>query len=677
MNKREARGRAKLLRQELREHSYRYYVLNEPSVSDPEYDALLQELRDLEAQYPELVTPDSPTQRVGAPPAEGFERVSHPRPVLSLANAFDEAGLMSWFDRIVRLDGLVEGSTFTVEPKLDGLTVILHYQDGIFTLGATRGDGETGENITSNLRTMQALPLRIPRLSDGPQPPGRLVVRGEAIIRRSDFAELNRQLEEQGERTYVNPRNTAAGSLRQLDPEVTAGRPLTLLCYSILDADGDVPDSQWERLSYLSNLGFPVPGEAVRCASMDQVLGAVQGLEAMRDDLDLEIDGAVVKLDDRRLAESLGVVGKDPRGAIAYKFAAEIAETIVDDIRVNVGRTGVITPYAVLQPVYVGGVTVRQATLHNFDFIEEKDIRVGDRVKVKRAGDVIPYVIGPIESARTGDQRKYRIPESCPSCGEPLVRVEGEVAVYCQNSSCPAQLVRNLEHFASRGAMDIDGMGEKIAQQLANEGLVEDVAGLYRLTRDALLELEGFGELKADNLLSAIAASRERPLDRLLISLGIRGVGSVVARDLALHFGSLDRLGHATSQELESVEGIGPVLAETVRDWFTNDRNLDLVHDLADLGIRPEMEAVPGRAGPFDGMTFVITGTLPEMSRTEAREFVQEHGGRVTSSVSGNTDYLVAGESPGSKLDRARKLEIPVLDEAGLRDLATHGGRAD
>lgn len=674
MNKREAKVRAKELREELRGHGYRYYVLNEPAISDAEYDALLQELRDLEAEYPDLITPDSPTQRVGAPPAEGFERVAHPEPVLSLSNAFDIDELRAWYERIRRLNEEVDQASFTVEPKLDGLTVVLHYEAGLFTLGATRGDGEYGEDITANLKTLNALPLRIPRSTKGPRPPRRLVVRGEAIMRLSDFAELNRQLETRGERTYVNPRNTAAGSLRQLDPAVTAARPLTLICYSILTAQGQVPNSQWERLQYLQELGFPIPSQAVRCADLDEVIEAVHGLEKQRAGLNLEIDGVVVKLDDQGLADRLGVVGKDPRGAVAYKFAAEVAETELEDIRVNVGRTGVITPYAVLKPVYVGGVTVRQATLHNFDFIEEKDIRIGDRVKVKRAGDVIPYVIGPVESARSGNEVVFQIPDVCPSCGEPLVQVEGEVAVYCQNAACPAQLVRNLEHFGSRGAMDIEGLGEKIAEQLVAAELVQDVADVYRLDQDELLELEGFAELKADNLLSSIDESRDRPLDRLLIALGIRGVGGVVARDLALHFGSLNALREASIEELELIEGIGPVLAHTVSDWFDNQRNLDLIDKFAAQGIAPQMEGDPVSDGPLSGFTFVITGTLPNMTRTEARDFIESHGGRVTGSVSGNTDYLVAGESPGSKIDKAKSLDVTILDESGLQELASGSG---
>lgn len=677
MNKKEARARADKLREELREHSYRYYVLNEPTISDAEYDALLQELRSLEQEYPDLVTPDSPTQRVGAPPADGFERVSHPRPVLSLANAFDIADVRAWHERISRMDERVRETGFTVEPKLDGLTVVLHYENGLFTLGATRGDGETGEDVTANLRTVNALPLRIPRSRAGPQAPPRLVVRGEVLIRLSDFATLNRRLEEQGERTYVNPRNTAAGSLRQLDPALTAERPLTLHCYSILFADGELPELQWQRLEYLRELGFPIPQEVVRCQNLDEVIEAVQGLETKRHELDLEIDGAVVKLDNRNLAERLGVVGKDPRGAIAYKFAAEETDTDLEDIRVNVGRTGVITPYAVLKPVYVGGVTVRQATLHNFDFITEKDIRVGDRVRIKRAGDVIPYVIGPIESARSGDERVYQMPERCPSCGEPLLRVEGEVAVYCQNASCPAQLVRNLEHFASRGAMDIDGLGVRIAEQLVSQGLVNDVAELYQLEQEQLLDLEGFAQQKAFNLLSAIEESRDRPLDRLLIGLGIRGVGGVVARDLAVRFGSLDKLRSARVDDLEQVEGIGPILAATISDWFGNQRNLNLIDKFEKLGIDPEMAAHRERGDAFDGLTFVITGTLPNMTRTEATEFVEQHGGKVTGSVSGNTDFLVAGESPGSKFDRAQSLHVPILDEAGLRELASRRARSD
>lgn len=667
----QAAGRAEALRRELRRHNYQYHVLDSPLISDAEYDQLFGELKAIEAAFPDLLTPDSPTRRVGGKPAEGFQRVEHPQPILSLDNAFSPEEVEAWFQRISKLEDRVATADFTVEPKLDGLTVVLHYAEGVFQLGATRGDGEFGEDITNNLQTVRTLPLRIPREGSDVEAPARLVVRGEALIFLQDFEEMNRQLAESGQRTYVNPRNTASGSLRQLDPTLTAARPIRLLCYQIVDASGGVPESQWERLSLLSDLGFPIPEQAVHCSSLEEALAAAQDLEARRHDLPYELDGAVIKINDLALATDLGVVGKDPRGAVAYKFAAEEVSTQLEDIRVNVGRTGVVTPYAVLEPVEVGGVTVRQATLHNFDFVEDKDIRVGDRVMIKRAGDVIPYVIGPLVDARTGDEKPYHPPERCPSCGEPLERIEGEVAVYCSNAACPAQLVRNLEHFASRGAMDIEGLGIKIAEQLVDEGLVSDIGDLYRVEEADLIDLEGFAQKKVENLLQAIEESKGQSLDRLLTALGIRGVGGVVAATLARSFGDLDRLGDASHEELEALDGIGPSLAEAVIDWFGRERNRQILDKLRAVGLWPIHEvSAPEAPQTLVGLTFVVTGTLPSLSRQEARQLIEERGGRVTGSVSGRTDYLVAGESPGSKLAKARELGVTELDEEALRELA-------
>ena len=459
------------LKEEIRYHRYRYYVLNDPVISDYEFDQKMDRLEEIEEEHPEWVSPDSPSQRAGAEPLDKFEKVEHPAPILSLDNAYDEKEIRDWFDRIARIDDRVKDADFTVEPKLDGLTVVLHYQDGVFTRGATRGNGEIGEDITENLRTIPALPLHIPVEENGPDVPALLVVRGEALITKEDFKKLNQRLEEEGKKTYLNPRNTAAGSLRQLDSKITAQRPLTLLTYAIVHTEnGDVPDQQWETLTYLENLGFPVAESSQYCETLDDAIEIC--LNTDPDEFPFEIDGMVIKINDLDLTDDLGVVGKDPRGAIAYKFPAEEVTTQLEDIRVNVGRTGVITPYAVLEPVEIGGVVVRQATLHNFDFIEDKDIRIGDRVLVKRAGEVIPYVIGPIEDARTGDEEPYTPPETCPSCGEPIVNPEGEVAYYCTNSACPAQLIRNLEHFVSRSSMDIVGLGINTVEQLVNEGLI-------------------------------------------------------------------------------------------------------------------------------------------------------------------------------------------------------------
>jgi DNA ligase (NAD+) len=661
--------RVRKLQAEIRRHSYRYYVLNDPVISDYEWDKMLRELQALEAEHPELITPDSPTQRGGTSPAEGFARVSHPAPILSLANAYNDDELVAWYERIAKLDDRVRTAKFVVEPKLDGLTVVLHYEDGVFVLGASRGDGEVGEDITANLRTIRSLPLHIPAEPGGAAAPSRLVVRGEAIIFLKDFAELNRRLEEAGERTYVNPRNTASGALRQLDPTLTARRPIRLLCYAIVDGDGDLPATQWETLHYLKSLGFPVADGISLENDIQDVLEAYRRWVGRREELPYEADGVVVKINDLELSSSLGVVGKDPRGALAYKFPAQVVTTTLLDIGLNVGRTGVITPYAILEPVEVGGVTVRQATLHNFDFIRDKDIRIGDRVQLKRAGDVIPYVIGPILDARPPEAESYKLPSRCPSCGEPLETSSDEVAIYCVNASCPAQLVRNVEHFASRGAMDIEGLGIRVAEQLVTEGVIHDVADLYTLKLSDLLELEGFGEKRAENLVRSIAESRSQPLSRLIIALGIRNVGEVVAGDLARAFGDLDRLAQATIDELEQVEGIGPVVATTIADWMSTPANEKLLKKLRAAGVWPVTELGEGADLPqtLSGKTFVITGTLPTWSREEAKAVIEKHGGKVTGSVSSKTDYLLLGESPGSKLQKAQDLDVAIIDEDELR----------
>jgi DNA ligase (NAD+) len=667
--------RAAKLRQELNFHNYRYHVLDSPVISDVEYDRMLRELQELEAAHPDLVTPDSPSVRVGGEPAERFERVRHPAPILSLANAFDFNEIRAWYERIARLDPRVRSSRLVVEPKLDGLTVVLHYHDGVFTLGATRGDGIQGEDITANLRTVRKLPLQIPLEPTKQTTPGRVVVRGEAIIYSKDFLELNRRQEAAGEKTFVNPRNTASGALRQLDPALTAARPISLLCYAIVASDGPVPRSQWEALEYLRRQGFPVAEQAVVCDGLEQALAAIEVAAKKREAFPFETDGVVIKLDDLDLADDLGAVGKDPRGALAYKFPAQEVTTTLADIGVNVGRTGVITPFAVLEPVEVGGVTVRQATLHNFDYIREKDIRVGDRVLLKRAGDVIPYVIGPLAGARDGSQKPYRPPQRCPSCGEPLERLEGEVAVYCVNAACPAQLVRYTEHFASRGSMDIEGLGIKVAELLVQQSLIRDVADLYRLRPQDLVGLEGFAEKRIENLLKAIESSKDRPLPIVIGALGIRGVGEAVAGDLADEFKDLGELQAASEEDLQRVSGIGPNTAAAIRDWFARTSNRKVLDKLRRSGVWPRAVARPRSSAPrrLSGLTFVITGTLDGMSRDEARKLIESNGGKVTSSLSGKTNYLVVGEAPGSKLEQARSLGVAQIDKAGLRRLIEHG----
>lgn len=659
------------LRREIRYHNYRYHVLNDPLISDYEYDQLLHELQKIEAEHPEWITPDSPSQRAGAPPADRFKKVEHPAPILSLSNAYDAADVRAWFDRIARLDSRVKQANFVVEPKLDGLTVVLHYQNGLFVQGATRGNGQVGEDITSNLRTIRSLPLRIPSKPDGPQAPSYLVVRGEAFMLIADFEALNRRLEETGMKTYLNPRNTAAGSLRQLDSSLTAARPLTLLTYDIVAGEDDLPSTHFDRLDYLRSLGFPVL-EATLCDTMEAAIRAAEEWARRRVELPYEADGAVIKINDLDLAVELGVVGKDPRSAIAYKFPAQEVTTKLLDIGVNVGRTGVLTPYAILDPVEISGVIVRQATLHNFDYIEDKDIRIGDRVLVKRAGDVIPYVIGPVEGARTGGEQAYSPPERCPSCGEPVERIAGEVAWYCVNAACPAQLIRNLEHFVSRGAMDIVGLGIKIVEQLVRAGLVRDVADIYRLRKEDLLSLEGFAEKKAENILRAIESSKQQSLARLVTALGIRGVGTVAASDLAQRYADLDELSRASLDELESIEGFGPNMAQSIVDWFARPRNQEVLEKLRQAGVWPMAdERDEGSiAKTLDGLTFVVTGTLPGFTRNDVREFIEKHGGKVTGSVSGRTNYLVAGTEPGSKYSQAESLDVPIIGELELRRLA-------
>lgn len=659
------------LRREINFHNYRYHVLDDPVISDYEFDQLLQELRQIEGEHPDWITSDSPTQRAGSQPAEGFTKLSHPAPILSLGNAFDADEVMAWYERIRKLDERVADADFVVEPKLDGLTVVLHYHQGLFSQGATRGDGEIGEEITANLRTINALPLRIPVNSNGVEAPENLVVRGEVFFFLKDFEKLNRRLEEAGERTYQNPRNTAAGALRQLDPRLTATRPLTLLTYDIVATSSDSNHTEQGLLKYLQELGFPVV-DYTYCEDIESAVKVGLEMVDKRHDFPYEADGAVLKINDRSLVSDLGVVGKDPRGAIAFKFPAQVVTTKLLDIGVNVGRTGVLTPYAILEPVEIGGVIVKQATLHNFDYISDKDIRPGDRVLIKRAGDVIPYVIGPVVDVRTGEEKPYIPPQRCPVCDEPVEHFPGEVAWYCVNTACSAQLIRNIEHFVSRGAMDIVGMGIKIVEQLVEEGLVADVADLYTLSKDELLNLEGFAEKKADNLLEAIDESKNQSLARLISALGIRGIGEVGAAELARHYESLDDLAKVSVEDIEEIEGFGPNTAQAIVDWFSTASNQNVLHKLKEQGVWPVSDQV-GRESKedlvFSGLTFVLTGTLPTLSRQEAKELIEIHGGKVTSSVSKNTSYLLRGEKPGSKLDKATEIGIPILGEEQFRSL--------
>jgi DNA ligase (NAD+) len=695
------RQRYEDLKQQINFHNHRYHVMDDPVISDAEYDKLVVELWQIETSHPDWVTPDSPSQRAGAEPSEKFEKVRHPRPILSLANAFGVEDARAWYERVCKLDDRLGKARFVVEPKIDGLSVVLHYRNGIFVQGATRGDGELGEDITANLRTVRTIPLKIP-VNQGAdlfseaqiskpvlktQPPGRLVpdvlvVRGEIFIPVKEFDKLNKRLEENGEKTYLNPRNTAAGSLRQLDPAMTASRPLTLLVYQIVQWENNSqsprePRSQWDLLEYLRALGFPVTDTARRFDDIESAIAYTASWDKRRDELSYEADGMVIKIDDLDLADELGFVGKDPRGAIAFKFPAREVTTKLLGIEVEVGRTGVLTPKAVLEPVEINGVIVRNATLHNFDYVAEKDIRPGDRVLVKRAGEVIPYIIGPVVDLRTGAEKQYLPPRACPACGQTVEHFEGEVAWYCVNAACPAQLVRNVEHFVSRGAMDINGLGIKIVEKLIESGLVMDVADIYKLNRKDILEVLTKKDRKtesappgkiADNLLAAIETSRRQPLSKLITALGIHGVGEVSAADLSRHFPSLDLLAAASAEQLQTVDGVGPNIAEAILDWFSRERNRKVLEKLKSSGVWPvgAVEASPS-TGPLSGLTFVVTGTLVGFSRDGVKEFIEQHGGKVTDSVSKNTSYLVSGEAPGSKLQKAQSLGVKIIGEEELR----------
>jgi DNA ligase (NAD+) len=668
----DAYRRVEYLRQQINYHNYLYHVLDAPIISDYEYDKLANELVRLEAEHPEWISQDSPTQRAGAAPSDRFQKVSHPRPMLSLANAFDEAGVRAWYERILKVDERVATADYVVEPKIDGLTVVLHYDHGLFVKGATRGDGEIGEDITKNLRTIQTLPLRIPVDPNGITPPAYLVVRCEAFIPLEDFDSLNQRLLAAGEKTYQNPRNTAAGALRQLDPALTAQRSLTILTYAIVaGADVNV-DTQWETLALLRSMGFPTP-EAYHCHDIGEVLAAYQMLLEKRDKLAFEADGAVIKINNLKLAADLGYAGKDPRGALAYKFPAREVTTRLLEIGVNVGRTGVLTPFARLEPVEISGVIVKQATLHNFDYIEEKDIRVGDYVYIKRAGDVIPYVIGPVIERRDGSEETYLLPATCPICEQPVERLDGEVAWYCVNTACPAQLIRNIEHYVSKGGMNIVGMGIKIVEQLVAAGLVSDLADLYRLDQQSLLSLEGFGEKKSDNLLTAISESRHMPLSRFITALGIRGVGEVLAGDLARYFGDLDKLARATWEDLMAIEGVGPNIARGIVDWFSQSSNKALLSKFKIFGIWPKESRAESISTDttLAGKVFVITGSFPDFSRDQLAALIQARGGKVTNSVSKKTSYLLVGENPGSKLETAKVLGVQILEENEFKQLVS------
>ena len=662
-------ARVAQLRGELQLHNYLYYVTQSPSISDSDFDDLFRELQDLESQYPELIKDDSPTQRVGGYPSNKFNKVDHPNPILSLSKVNNPSGTEAWFARISKLDKRVGSTKLVVEPKIDGLTVVLHYENGVFIKGCTRGDGYVGEDITRNLRTVRSLPLRVP-VKGSIDLPINLVVRGEAFIPNQSFQDLNNKLAAAGERTYINARNAASGALRQLDPSITASRPIALFCYEVVASDMQPLNSQWDTLNYLRELGFPVSNESSVCDNIQDVITRCQKWSDKKKGLDYEIDGVVIKIDDLEIMANLGVVGKDPRGAVAYKFAEEQVSTQVVGIGLNVGRTGVLTPYAILKPVKVGGVIVKQATLHNLDFVRDRDIRVRDHVLIKRAGEVIPYVISSLPSERDGSEVPYDPPDKCPSCGTALNRLTDEVAIYCVNTACPDQIVRNLEHFVSRPTLEIDGFGKGLAKQLVETGLVTDVADIFLLDKNRLLELEGFAHKKANALLAAIAESKKKPLNRLVEALGIRGVGSVASTALASVFGSLDTLGEATRDELQEIDGLGPNIANAVVEWFAAPTNRKVLDKLRTAGFWPTPNDSQNKTfGLLAGTIIVITGTLQGWSRKDAIDYIETHGGVVGKSITSKTNYVLVGERPGSKLDRARNLGIPAIDVNGLKKL--------
>jgi len=652
--------RAEELRKQLEHHEYLYYVLDQPEISDAEFDGLMRELREIEEAHPELRTPDSPTQRVGGRPREGFVKVAHSSPMLSLDNALNEQELRD-FD--ARVGGLLKTKSYeyVAELKLDGLSMAAHYQGGRFEQALTRGDGRVGEDVTENARTIRSLPLRARKsaLDDAA-----FEVRGEAVMPRKSFERLNEEREGAGLSRFANPRNAAAGALRALDPSVTAARQLDFFSYFLLRDGRPMLPSHWESLETLAEAGFKVNPHRKRCAGIDELLEFIREWETKRDKLPYETDGVVAKIDSIAQQENLGWTAKAPRWAIAFKYPARQSQTVLEGIEVQVGRTGTLTPVAHLKPVVIGGVTVARATLHNEDEIARLGVEIGDTVLVERSGDVIPKIVRVVE--RGAHRRPFRMPASCPVCGGHVVREEGEAASRCVNTNCPARLRESLLHFASRHVMDIDGMGDALVDQLLRQGLVHNIADLYGLTVQQLLELERMGQKSASKVIHNIDESRARPLARVLNGLGIPFVGERTAQILASHFGSLDEMAKASPEMLQEVNEVGPKVAESICQFFAEERNRELIERLRAAGLRFTAPKERKKQGPLAGLTFVLTGTLPTLTREDAKERIEAAGGKVAGSVSSKTSFLVAGEEAGSKLDKARQLEIPILDEAGL-----------
>jgi len=659
-SKEEAAERAKQLRDEIDHHNYQYYLLDSPEISDAEFDAMMRELQELEQEYAELATPDSPTQRVGAPPSEAFAPIRHRSRMLSLDNVFDEDELRAFLARVHKQVGDI---AYVVELKIDGAGIALTYENGLFAYGATRGDGVTGEDVTSNLRTIRTLPLRL----RSHEPPALLEVRGEVFMPKRSFLELNGRREEEDKPLFANPRNAAAGSLRQLDPAVTAQRNLDVLLYELGYMEGETPSEHHRFLELMEGWGFHVNDKRIVATSIEEIMEFCQGWIERREELPYEVDGAVVKVDDLELRERLGYTSKAPRWAVAYKFPAEEKTTRLLDITINVGRTGALTPTAVLEPVFVGGSTVARATLHNVDEIKRKGVLIGDVVLVHKAGDVIPEIIKPMVEKRTGEEREWEMPDHCPVCGSTVFRPEGEAVTRCVNIDCPARLFESILHFASRGAMDIDGLGPAITSELMRKGFVRTVADIYFVTDEQLYTLTNFKDKSVANMRRSIEASKQRPLSRLLFALGIRHVGSHVADVLAQRFGELDALAAVSEEELRETEEIGPIMAASIHAFFRESRNLELIEELRKAGVN--MRESQRTGGPLEGLSVVVTGRLEGLSREQAERAIEERGGRATSSVSSRTDYVVAGEDPGSKYERARELGVKIINENEFREL--------
>lgn len=662
MERHTAEKRVRELHERLNQYSYEYYVLDQPTVPDAEYDRLMQELIEIENAFPELRTPDSPTQRVGGQPLEAFQKVRHDIPMLSLANAFGEGDLRD-FDRRVR-ESLNEEYSYVCELKIDGLAVSLTYENGVFVQGSTRGDGAIGEDITMNLRTIHSIPLRL-------KEPVSIEVRGEAFMPKKSFEKLNREREERGETLFANPRNAAAGSLRQLDPKIAASRNLEIFLYGIGNSGNVNIQSHSEGLDYLDRLGFKTNKERRKCKDIEEVIQYIKEYTEKRSTLPYEIDGIVIKVDSLAQQEKLGSTAKSPRWAIAYKFPAEEVVTKLLDIELSVGRTGVVTPTAVLEPVRVAGTTVQRASLHNEDYIREKDIKIGDEVVIKKAGDIIPEVVRPIKERRKGEEKEFHMPGHCPECGSELVRLDGEVALRCINPKCPAQIREGLIHFVSRNAMNIEGLGEKVIAQLFREQLVKDVADIYQLTKDQLLQLDRMGEKSVSNLLKAIEDSKGNSLERLLFGLGIRHVGAKAAKTLAVHFETLDRLMKADVEELTAIPEVGEKMADAVVTYFHQPEVLELIQELKEAGVNMEYKGPKPVSGDqsssyFAGKTIVLTGKLEALTRNEAKEKIEALGGKVSGSVSKKTDLVIAGADAGSKLAKAREFDIEIWDEEKL-----------